>query len=98
MIAVISDLGYAVREKHENLYRALLRPRQTLRSSDRGANRAKMMSIRGAARALSILAMALFASAAAAQPFPNKPIRVVTSEVGGSADVGARLIAQGLSP
>ena len=31
------------------------------------------------------------------QPYPNKPIRMVTSAAGGSADFAARLIAQGLT-
>jgi tripartite-type tricarboxylate transporter receptor subunit TctC len=33
----------------------------------------------------------------AAQNFPNKPIRFVTSEIGGGADFVARIVAQGLS-
>ena len=37
------------------------------------------------------------ASIACAQDYPNKPIRIVTSEAGGGNDVQARLIAQGLS-
>jgi tripartite-type tricarboxylate transporter receptor subunit TctC len=32
----------------------------------------------------------------AAQPFPNRPIRIVTSPPGGGGDVSARLIAQGM--
>src|ERR1041384_449001 len=36
-------------------------------------------------------------SVAFAQTYPNKPIRVVTNEVGGSPDYVARLIAQGIS-
>jgi tripartite-type tricarboxylate transporter receptor subunit TctC len=32
-----------------------------------------------------------------AQTYPNKPIRIVTSEPGGGADFGARIIAQGLT-
>ena len=35
--------------------------------------------------------------AACAQDFPNKPLRIVTSEAGGGNDVQARLIAQGLT-
>ena len=34
----------------------------------------------------------------ATQAFPAKPIRMVTSEVGGSQDVVARILAQGLTP
>lgn len=33
-----------------------------------------------------------------AQDFPAKPVRIVTSDVGGGADVQARLIAQGITP
>lgn len=44
-----------------------------------------------------ILMWALFAGAACAQDYPNKPIRIVTSEAGGGNDVQARLVAQGLS-
>jgi tripartite-type tricarboxylate transporter receptor subunit TctC len=39
----------------------------------------------------------LAAEAAGAQGYPNKPIRIVTSEVGGAADFGGRLLARGLS-
>ena len=38
-----------------------------------------------------------YASALCAQDYPNKPIRIVTSEAGGGNDIQARLIAQGLS-
>ena len=37
------------------------------------------------------------AQVASGQQFPNKPIRIVTSEVGGGTDFTARLVAQGLS-
>ncbi len=37
------------------------------------------------------------ASAVFAQDYPNKPIRIVTSEAGGGNDVQARLVAQGLA-
>ena len=33
-----------------------------------------------------------------AQEFPVRPVRIVTSGSGGSADLVARLIAQGLTP
>jgi tripartite-type tricarboxylate transporter receptor subunit TctC len=39
----------------------------------------------------------LGAGVASGQNFPNKPIRIVTSEAGGGNDVQARLIAQGLT-
>src|ERR1019366_9369976 len=32
-----------------------------------------------------------------AQNYPNKPIRIITSGIGGSSDVVARLIAQGIT-
>ena len=41
--------------------------------------------------------MVLGAGVACGQNFPNKPIRIVTSEAGGGNDVQARLIAQGLT-
>jgi tripartite-type tricarboxylate transporter receptor subunit TctC len=47
-----------------------------------------------------LIAVALcadFNSVALAQTFPTKPIRMVTVEAGGSTDLVARLIAQGLS-
>lgn len=44
---------------------------------------------------LPILVIA--AQVASGQNFPNKPIRIVTSEVGGGTDFTARLVAQGLS-
>jgi tripartite-type tricarboxylate transporter receptor subunit TctC len=37
------------------------------------------------------------AGGVAAQSFPTKPLRLVTSEVGGSADTGARLVAKGMT-
>ena len=45
---------------------------------------------------LSLLACASL-GAAAADDFPNKPLRLVTSEGGGGNDVQARIIAQGLA-
>jgi tripartite-type tricarboxylate transporter receptor subunit TctC len=41
--------------------------------------------------------MALGAVGASAQDYPNKPIRIVTSGIGGGNDFKARLIAQGLT-
>ena len=52
-------------------------------------------------RVLSVLAGMVTALASVAahaqQPYPTKPIRVVTSEVGGSQDVTARILSQGIS-
>jgi tripartite-type tricarboxylate transporter receptor subunit TctC len=53
----------------------------------------------------SICPMALGAGAASGQTtstrsghdYPNKPVRIVTADVGGATDVAARLIAQGLA-
>ena len=39
----------------------------------------------------------LLAGAAPAQDYPNKPLRIVTSEAGGGNDVPARFVAQGLT-
>src|SRR5689334_25256159 len=39
----------------------------------------------------------VIASGAVAQPFPVKPVRIVTAEAGGSNDFAARLIAPGVS-
>jgi tripartite-type tricarboxylate transporter receptor subunit TctC len=33
-----------------------------------------------------------------AQPYPNKPVRILTSDPGGGSDFSARLVAQGMSP
>ena len=38
------------------------------------------------------------ASAVQAQSFPAKPIRIITSGVGGAGDVASRLVAQGIAP
>jgi tripartite-type tricarboxylate transporter receptor subunit TctC len=44
-----------------------------------------------------VLAATLLCATAGAQPYPHKPIRLVTAEVGGSADFSARTLAQALS-
>src|SRR5689334_10826081 len=49
------------------------------------------------AAAAACLAAAALAAAATAQPYPNKPIRMVTGGSGGSSDVVSRLLAQGLT-
>lgn len=48
---------------------------------------------------LTVAAASLLAGAdnACAQGYPNKPIRIVTSGIGGGADFASRLIAQGLA-
>ena len=38
------------------------------------------------------------ASAEQAQSFPAKPIRIITSGIGGAGDVASRLVAQGIAP
>jgi len=45
-----------------------------------------------------MLAAALAANPAGAQPYPSKPIRIVVPGTGGGGDFAARLIGQGLSP
>ena len=50
------------------------------------------------AAALIALAMARSGPAVAAETFPARPIRIVTSEPTGGADFVARLIAQGITP
>ena len=49
------------------------------------------------ARALSFAAMVLTSGIVCGEDYPNKPVRMVTSEPGGGNDFAARLIAQGLS-
>lgn len=46
---------------------------------------------------ISIAVMVLGVGAVHGQNYPNKPIRIVTSEIGGSSDFMARVIAQGIS-
>ncbi len=46
---------------------------------------------------MSLVCACAFTSAAQAQVFPNKPIRIVTSEPGGAGDFISRMIAQGIS-
>ena len=49
----------------------------------------------------AVLAFAITAcitTVAQAQPYPTKPIRIITSGVGGAGDVASRLIAQGIAP
>jgi tripartite-type tricarboxylate transporter receptor subunit TctC len=58
---------------------------------------ATVLLARFAVAILSVGLMALGASAASGQNYPNKPIRMVTGEVGGGPDYVARLIARGIS-
>ena len=46
---------------------------------------------------LPIAALLLNAGPATAQTYPSKPIRMITAQAGGGADLAARLIAQGLT-
>jgi tripartite-type tricarboxylate transporter receptor subunit TctC len=56
-----------------------------------------MLFSRVATGALSFGLLALSAGAAWGQPYPNKPVRIVTSDVGGSPDFLTRLVAQGIT-
>jgi tripartite-type tricarboxylate transporter receptor subunit TctC len=48
-------------------------------------------------RSVLIASSFVFGAAVSAQDYPSRPVRIVTSEVGGGNDVQARMIAQGLS-
>ena len=56
-----------------------------------------MLLSRFVAGALPAALLALAAGAVSGQDYPNKPIRIVTSNVGGGNDFVARAIAQGLA-
>ena len=56
-----------------------------------------MMLPRSVAWMLPIALMISGTGAGSAQSFPNKPVRIVTSEPGGGSDINARLVAQGIS-
>ena len=45
----------------------------------------------------SISVMLFGTGVVSSQAYPHKPIRIVTSEVGGGSDLAARIIAQGVS-
>ena len=45
----------------------------------------------------SLILLILLTGVAAAQDYPTRPVRIVTSEVGGGNDVQARMIARGLT-
>src|SRR4051812_25914709 len=46
---------------------------------------------------ISLCPLLLAAGTAAAQSYPVKPVRIVTTEIGGGTDVAARAAAQGLT-
>src|SRR5262245_58389068 len=46
---------------------------------------------------LSSLGVAIPWTGVSAQDYPRKPIRIVTSQIGGGSDFAARLVAQGLT-
>lgn len=48
-------------------------------------------------QAIFVLSLIASVAAASAQDYPNKPIRIVTSAIGGGTDFAARLMAQGLA-
>ncbi len=56
-----------------------------------------MLLVRRAAWMLPLGLMMLGTGVVSGQNYPTKPIRIVTSGVGGSADFVARLIAQGVT-
>lgn len=56
-----------------------------------------MLSKRVLPWAVSLAAITCGADLALGQSYPNRPIRIVTSQAGGGSDFAARLIAQGLS-
>ncbi len=45
----------------------------------------------------AVATMVLGVSVVSAQNYPNKPVRLITSGLGGASDFAARLIAQGLT-
>ncbi len=56
-----------------------------------------MLIRRFAVRTLSLAMTVLAAGVVSGQDYPNKPIRIITSQPGGGTDFGTRLIAQGIS-
>src|SRR5262245_41031344 len=56
-----------------------------------------MQSSRLTWRLASLVGMISAAALSAAQEYPTKPIRVLTSPPGGGSDFSSRLIAQGIS-
>src|SRR5262245_22852419 len=56
-----------------------------------------MLTTRSVLPTFSMAIMALGANVAAGQDYPSKPIRISTVQTGGSTDLAARVIAQGIS-
>lgn len=56
-----------------------------------------MRSMRAAVQMFSVGMMVLATGVASSQPYPNKPIRIVTTQVGGGGDVLARIIQPDLA-
>ena len=56
-----------------------------------------MMQASNAWKGIFVFALTLYAGIGAAQSYPAKPVRVISSGVGGGADIAARLLAPGLS-
>ena len=56
-----------------------------------------MLSQRFAALVFSVGAAVLPATPVSAQNYPNKPVRIVTNEAGGSTDFIARIVSQGIT-
>ncbi len=57
----------------------------------------EFMSLRLISWIISISTIILGTGAVCGQDYPNKPIRIITSESGGSNDLAARVIATGIS-
>src|SRR3989304_2650426 len=56
-----------------------------------------MRSMHAAVQMFSVGMMVLATGVASSQPYPNKPIRIVTTQVGGGGDVLARIIQPDLA-
>jgi tripartite-type tricarboxylate transporter receptor subunit TctC len=55
-----------------------------------------MFMLRFAPCSIALITLLAAVNAGAQNTYPNKTLRIVTSEPGGGTDVGARLVAQGL--
>src|SRR5687767_5651811 len=57
-----------------------------------------MLPLQGYAPRFVVCALVgLSSGAICAQPYPNRPVRIITSEAGGGNDFATRIIAQGLT-